>query len=669
MRNVANLTSEKKQKKSENIETANKILGLIGENNVLSELASYPLLLQIICLVFYKNPVFSKRKHNLYSNLIETIFSRWEERKGIKHSGFDWMDVVKILKKIAYFMYKSHSPIIVQNDLIRVINNSLKDEGITEYSRSDVKHLIQRLEERTGLLNNDGQGNYSFSHLTFQQYFTALELAENYDPEKIFKSLKTRLHFPINSEIISFLGGILSDKSRILSSKLLEKILDVNTKYEKIHGLDLLLVIKCLADGTYVSDSTKSKIFSSLNTFWDEKRNKDHYGLDQLLGLFYSPYEKNIVEIWHKKCSTNFSEYYNVSSLSSQIFSDPKYKNFLNEFCKKLSPSNIKPKLSIIPLYFALQQNPYDELIFQIQRIYEKIKHHSLFWDMIYYIALKATTNKNYENWYFEKLEKEKNIKIKFQFLKFAFIINKLRAKKYMNKLRKKLKSFPDSAVLDQFDDPKNNYRHEKRLKLIQEILDNKKSSDKFLLREINFETMSMSALDVEFLNALLNILISHKLSIKIQSAICHGLDLIYDLHPDSREIICGFIDKVCKENPPFRIYLQDLEIRINQPNEENKKILIKAIENSSLSLKTRSSLYADLLDGFFDQDVRKIHRKYFNQPEFVHRSLWFLYSHPEIIEEFLPNLIKMYNDNNLEWEDQSILLLTIRNYFSVKEL
>lgn len=150
-------------------------------NQSIRELATTPVLLNLTCLVFQAKAEFPIRRSDLYKQGLDLLLIRWDEARGIKrdevYRNLSLPHKLQLLSQLAaitfskgeYFFEES----IIQQliaDYLRTLPNQQIDPSAVEL---DSVAVLKAIEAQHGLLVERARGIYSFSHLTFQEYFTA----------------------------------------------------------------------------------------------------------------------------------------------------------------------------------------------------------------------------------------------------------------------------------------------------------------------------------------------------------------------------------------------------------------------------------------------------------------------------------------------------------------
>ncbi len=227
-----------------------QLMDAIKSNLRVRELAINPLMLTVIALVHRDRVKLPDRRAELYAEAVDTLLGKWDEARGVEEvhilddRAFDAGDRRLVLQGIALKMHEAHKREIEAADL-RV---QLKAAFANMVARpADLARVVERflnvIQERTGLLVEAGQGVYRFSHLTFQEYLAAIEMAERDDYVAYTLSHVSEAWW---REAILLEAGYLSTKHRAKTTRLIQAIADGPTEPELFHNL--VLAAECLRD-------------------------------------------------------------------------------------------------------------------------------------------------------------------------------------------------------------------------------------------------------------------------------------------------------------------------------------------------------------------------------------------------------------------------------------
>lgn len=148
------------------------------------QLATSPLLLTLLCLTFEESGNFPVNRSELYKEGLDALLKKWDAKRGIQRDiVYKKLSVQRkedLLGKIAlttfeqgdyFFKQKVAEQYIV--DYIRNLPDASTDP---EALQLDSERVLKSIEAQHGLLVERARGIYSFSHLTFHEYFTSREI-------------------------------------------------------------------------------------------------------------------------------------------------------------------------------------------------------------------------------------------------------------------------------------------------------------------------------------------------------------------------------------------------------------------------------------------------------------------------------------------------------------
>ncbi|MDM8525160.1 NACHT domain-containing protein [Desulfococcaceae bacterium HSG8] len=167
-------------------QTADKFLKEFYEirNDRLRDLAKNPLLLTLLCIGFEETLSFPSRRSEIYEEAIDALLRKWDASRGIKRD-----DIYRHLSlgrkrqmfaRIAYESFEKGEYLIEQKHMGEKIVSYLKNLPQADSQEEiDGIAVIKAVESQHGIFVERAQGIYSFSHLTFQEYYTAKYIVSN----------------------------------------------------------------------------------------------------------------------------------------------------------------------------------------------------------------------------------------------------------------------------------------------------------------------------------------------------------------------------------------------------------------------------------------------------------------------------------------------------------
>ena len=229
---------------------ARKLLALLATRERLGLLAANPMMLSLIAFVHYTRRDLPRGRAALYKECVEILLHLWDERdKELRlENAPHFMQKEAVLRKIAYDFQVTGKREATRADLETLIAPMLPALGCAV----SAPEFLRQIEQRSGLLVERAQDVLGFSHLTFQEYLTALVFKDN---ESKRAELLTHRAEQEWREVILLYSGMLPQATEWL------------TALWQAEGNELpLLAGECLAEVVQVEKSLRDKMLAALNT-------------------------------------------------------------------------------------------------------------------------------------------------------------------------------------------------------------------------------------------------------------------------------------------------------------------------------------------------------------------------------------------------------------------
>ena len=237
----------------------------LDENDRIKLLARNPLLLTIIALIHRYQAVLPRARHKLYEKAVETLLKCWDANKNLtEQSGFkclDAEDLRRLMEILAYWIHTQGSTdkpeggtLIAKEDLLDQLTKNIKTKKQVErfQAKEEAKRFVDFIQQRTGLLNEQGQDLYAFVHKTFQEYLCAQEIGyqadDDDDFEIVLNHIREHLHDPHWREVLLLLIAQQKPKK---AAKAMREILAANSEHEQWLHRDLFFA------GSYLAENIK----------------------------------------------------------------------------------------------------------------------------------------------------------------------------------------------------------------------------------------------------------------------------------------------------------------------------------------------------------------------------------------------------------------------------
>ncbi len=199
---------------------ADDLKSRIARSMPIQRIAVNPLLTTILCVVHrFLGRSIPEHRVELYDKCTDALLYEWDHAKFSERAVVGTLDASQkrdLLCRVARFLHDNHQAEISEEEVTSNFAEVLPDLG---QSPSGAKQIVDEIRDRSGLLVERRPGVFGFSHLTFQEYFTALSYASPQD----VRQLITRWKDPWWHEVIALSAGIPGTNAEVILSGLLAR--------------------------------------------------------------------------------------------------------------------------------------------------------------------------------------------------------------------------------------------------------------------------------------------------------------------------------------------------------------------------------------------------------------------------------------------------------------
>lgn len=211
-----------------------RIVDLLAKNEAFRAIAKNPLYLTLIASLIQSGKPIPHRRVEIYSERLQLLLHKWDSSRGIFRNRFEPAIKLRILKKLAMYLHKNFKREFDYSLYERVV----RDFVPTHFKNSEILRLIfEELISNNELIRQVDEINYDFGHLSFQEYFVALEIADTAGHSDLYKNILN----PWWHQACLMFCGITRDASQIIEFLLYDTDSDLTDDFTLSYAIEIII--------------------------------------------------------------------------------------------------------------------------------------------------------------------------------------------------------------------------------------------------------------------------------------------------------------------------------------------------------------------------------------------------------------------------------------------
>jgi predicted NACHT family NTPase len=166
---------------------AERFLEKVKEEGSIAELSTSPLLLTLLCLVFEDSGSFPSNRAELYETGVGVLLNKWDKKRNIEreqvYKGLSLKRKEDLLSYVARATFEAGNYFFKKREAEWLIGEYIQNLPNADPAALEVDSgaVLKSVEAQHGLFVERARQIYSFSHLTFHEYFAARWIVEARD--------------------------------------------------------------------------------------------------------------------------------------------------------------------------------------------------------------------------------------------------------------------------------------------------------------------------------------------------------------------------------------------------------------------------------------------------------------------------------------------------------
>jgi len=206
------------------------------------EMCSNPLLATVMCIAFDDGVEISNNRAEVYKEAIDTLLKKWDASRDVfRENEYALISIKRrhdLLADLAMRIFDGGNVVFGEQLAIEIVGEFLMSSPeFSEFVKSEnLADVLTAIESQHGLLVKKSKSNWSFAHLTFQEYFVAV-YATSRDQDIRARIIDRAFDDPDWHEVITIIASLLPNADDFVID-FLKQLKRLNFSSEFIRKLD-----------------------------------------------------------------------------------------------------------------------------------------------------------------------------------------------------------------------------------------------------------------------------------------------------------------------------------------------------------------------------------------------------------------------------------------------
>lgn len=267
----AGLTFEKHDSTSDDDSLVARLLNDCEQMPGLGRLARNPLLFTLLTMSYANHGPLGAKRHRVYHQAIQTLVSA--RSRSIGHRVFSEADLRRRLGSVAFAVFDDPAGTVPSwSESVECIRRIMAAEASSAIDAPTVESFLRQVAESTGILvlhpkqpGEPGDGNITFMHYSFMEYYAAIGLGTVKDTIKRASDLS---RIPRWREVIMLYAGIIGDQDVV--TPFVVQLLGDQDSLERITLDRIILAIEASLESEVPPEHALNQILSAIEAQFDE---------------------------------------------------------------------------------------------------------------------------------------------------------------------------------------------------------------------------------------------------------------------------------------------------------------------------------------------------------------------------------------------------------------